>query len=71
MVIKLKAKKVMAFMAKMAALEAKFNNKYIDGNLNDYVKLDMIDNQLDLTFEKSVPEIVRIACYTVFIETLL
>jgi hypothetical protein len=67
----LKAKKANAFVAAMEALGQKFNNKYLDGNLEDYAKLDVINGKMELTFIKPVPDMVRIACYMAFVATLL
>lgn len=67
----LKAKKANAFVAAMEVLSKKFNNIYIDGNLEDYAKLDIVNDKLEITFIKPVPEIVRIACTMCFVENLL
>jgi len=67
----LQKKKADAFVAAMEDLGKKFNNTYIDGKIEDFVKLDIINHKMDLTFIKPVPEMVRIACYIVFIDTLL
>ena len=71
MEIILPKKKADEFVKAMERLGKKFNGTYIDGKLEDYAKLDMIKGKLELTFIQSVPEMVRVACYTVFVNTLL
>jgi len=67
----LKKKKADAFVMAMDDLGEKFNNKYIDGNIEDFVNLNVINNKPELVFIKPIPEMVRTACYLVFINTLL
>ena len=67
----LQANKAKAFVSVMDNLGKKFDNIYIDGNIEDYVKLDVINGKMELTFIKPVPEMVRIACTMGFVETLL
>ncbi|WP_259068989.1 hypothetical protein HDF24_05830 [Mucilaginibacter sp. X4EP1] len=67
----IQGKKASAFMDKMAELEQKFSNKYVAGELHDYVKLNKVDDRIQLIFIKPVPEMVRIACTMCFVDTLL
>ena len=66
----LKKSKVDAFMVKMNALEKKFK-PYLKGELSDHVKLNVANGNVVLVVDKKVPEMVRIACYIVFVQTLL
>lgn len=63
--------RVNAFLTQMDLLGEKFNDKYIDGELSEYCKLAVVNKQPDMVFIKPVPEVVKIACYTCFINTLL
>jgi hypothetical protein len=67
----LKKKKADAFVSAMQELNKKFGGVYIPGNIEDVVKLDVVDGKMQLTFAKSVPEMVRIACTMEFVNTLL
>jgi len=71
MQIVIQKNKADAFVAAMNKLGEKFNNKYINGKLEDFVNLTMIDGKLDLIFNGDVPEMVRIASYLCFVDTLL
>ncbi|RWY47207.1 hypothetical protein [Mucilaginibacter gilvus] len=71
MEIVLQKSKADAFVSEMDNLGKKFNNRQLNGNIEDYVKLDFVDGKLDLTFIKPVPEMVRTACYMCFVNTLL
>jgi len=59
-----------AFVKEMDNLGKKFNDR-LSGKIEDYVKLDCVDGKLDLTFIRPVPEMVRVACYLCFVNTLL
>jgi hypothetical protein len=67
----LNKKKAGAFVTAMEQLGEKFNDRYIEGKIEDYVKLDMLKGKLELTFIHPVPEMVQVACYMVFVDTLL
>ncbi|MDN5289642.1 MAG: hypothetical protein JWR38_5921 [Mucilaginibacter sp.] len=60
-----------AFVREMDKLAEKFNNIYLDGKLEDFVKLDKVKGNVELKFIKPVPEMVRIACTLVFVNTLI
>ena len=67
----LQKKKSDAFVAAMEDLGKKFNNIYIEGKIEDFVKLDIINDKMELNFVKPVPDMVRVACMICFVETLL
>jgi hypothetical protein len=71
MELKLRRKNANAFAAAMDELGNKFNDVYLPGKLEDLVKLDVVDGKMILTFTNDVPEMVRIACYMCFVDTLL
>lgn len=71
MEIILQKSKVDAFVTEMENLGKKFNDRQLSGKIEDFVKLDCVDGMVDLKFVKPVPEMVRIACYMVFVQTLL
>lgn len=67
----LKKSKADAFFNAMEGLAKKFNNRQLSGKLEDFVNLTVKEGNLDLEFIHPVPEMVRIACCTAFVDTLL
>ncbi|QEC77823.1 hypothetical protein [Mucilaginibacter ginsenosidivorax] len=67
----LKKKKADAFVSAMQGLAKKFDGVYLPGQIEEFVKLDVVNGKMQLTFDKVVPEMVRIACTMAFVETLL
>lgn len=67
----LKKNKAIRFLSAMAVLEQKFDNIYFKGSLSDFVKIDIVDNKIELIVDRKLPEMVRVASYMVFVETLL
>ena len=60
------------FVTGMQTLNKKFRGKYISGDIIDVVELSCDDNANPiLHFKQSVPEMVRLACYRVFLTAIL
>jgi hypothetical protein len=66
----LQKSKVAKFEKAFSELDFKFRG-YITGELSDSVKLTATNGKPNLKFIGAVPEIVKIACFMVLVETLL
>ena len=66
----LSAPKVKLFLTQMDELEAKFSG-YFTGELCDHVELTVVNKKPFLKVADSLPEFIRVACFMVFVDTLL